>query len=132
MTIEWNKVTRFSQVAAIVLGLLIFGTGYWLGMQAPEQGPVPEKTGGVISDVTYACEGGGQIHALFYDEMVTITLSDGRTYNLPHVISGSGARYANEDESRVFWEKGAAVTYTEGNEDGGQDVASCTEVAVPQ
>jgi membrane-bound inhibitor of C-type lysozyme len=37
---------------------------------------------------------------------VELTLSDGRTLALPQVMSASGARYANHDESFVFWNKG--------------------------
>jgi len=33
-------------------------------------------------------------------------LSDGRRLALPHALSGSGARYATDDESVVFWNKG--------------------------
>jgi membrane-bound inhibitor of C-type lysozyme len=36
---------------------------------------------------------------------------------LPQVISGSGARYANEDESFVFWNKGDTAFVTEGTDD---------------
>ena len=36
-------------------------------------------------------------------------LSDGRALSLPQTLSGSGARYANADESIVFWNKGRAA-----------------------
>jgi len=45
---------------------------------------------------------------------VDLKLSDGRALKLPQVISGSGARYANEDESFVFWNKGDTAFVTEG------------------
>ena len=35
-----------------------------------------------------------------------LVLSDGRKLSLPQAMSGSGARYANRDESIVFWNKG--------------------------
>ena len=35
-----------------------------------------------------------------------LTLSDGREISLPQGPSGSGARYANADDSFVFWNKG--------------------------
>lgn len=41
-------------------------------------------------------------------------LSDGRSLSLPQVMSGSGARYANKDESFVFWNKGNTAFITEG------------------
>jgi len=37
---------------------------------------------------------------------VQIVLSDGRTLSLPETISASGVRYANDDESIIFWNKG--------------------------
>ncbi len=43
-----------------------------------------------------------------------LKLSDGRSLSLPQVMSGSGARYANKDESFVFWNKGDTAFITEG------------------
>ena len=37
---------------------------------------------------------------------VRLSLSDGRRGVLPQARSGSGARYANDDERIVFWNKG--------------------------
>ncbi|HPS21622.1 MAG TPA: MliC family protein [Candidatus Paceibacterota bacterium] len=58
----------------------------------------------------FVCPTGAYIDAKFYNKepnnSVDITLSDGRNYKLPQVISASGARYANSDESFVFWNKG--------------------------
>jgi membrane-bound inhibitor of C-type lysozyme len=34
--------------------------------------------------------------------------------SLPQAMSGSGARYANKDESFVFWNKGNTAFITEG------------------
>jgi membrane-bound inhibitor of C-type lysozyme len=75
----------------------------------------------LIARATYICAGGKTVAAAFYEgksvlidpgEMpvpsgsVEIVLSDGRSFNLSQTISASGARYANEDESFVFWDKG--------------------------
>jgi membrane-bound inhibitor of C-type lysozyme len=57
---------------------------------------------------------------------VKLVLSDGREMTLKQTISADGARYANADESVVFWNVGNGATYTEGNEDGGTDTATCT------
>lgn len=67
--------------------------------------------------VIFTCKNSKSIGAVFYpqkDTNVELTLSDGRTLTLPHVISGSGARYANSDESIVFWNKGTSAFITEG------------------
>ncbi|MDE2078863.1 MAG: MliC family protein [Patescibacteria group bacterium] len=46
---------------------------------------------------------------------VAITLSDGRAMTLPQTISADGARYANADESFIFWSKGNGAFVMEGN-----------------
>lgn len=58
---------------------------------------------------TYSCDGGKKIAATFHlpkDNFINIHLSDGRGMVLAHVISADGARYANADESFVFWTRG--------------------------
>lgn len=56
----------------------------------------------------YECTSGDWINASFdlASDKVIISLSDGRELRLPRAISASGARYANADESLVFWNKG--------------------------
>lgn len=80
--------------------------------------------------VTYICEGGKTINATFYKgeakisesgEMpilggsAKISLSDGRDFDLPQTISASGVRYANNDESFIFWSKGNGALVLENN-----------------
>jgi len=58
---------------------------------------------------SFACDGGKKIHAIFdtgSQPRVQLSLSDGRHMVLPQAASASGARYANHDESFVFWNKG--------------------------
>ncbi len=57
----------------------------------------------------FVCAAGKRIDATFINganSKVLLTLSDGRKLTLPQTMSGSGARYANADESIVFWNKG--------------------------
>ena len=57
----------------------------------------------------FACAGGKSIDATFVNgpsSSVRLVLSDGRKMSLPQAMSASGARYANKDESFVFWNKG--------------------------
>jgi membrane-bound inhibitor of C-type lysozyme len=63
---------------------------------------------------TFTCKGGKTIGASFYADKVELKLSDGRSLSLPQAMSGSGARYANKDESFVFWNKGNTAFITEG------------------
>jgi membrane-bound inhibitor of C-type lysozyme len=69
-----------------------------------------------ISTVTFTCKEGKSIEASFYSEKVDLKLSDGRTMSLPQTQSGSGIRYANADESLVFWSKGNTAFVTEGKD----------------
>lgn len=58
------------------------------------------------------------------DEAVDLVLSDGRTMTLPHAVSADGARYANADESIVFWTRGETGFITEGG-DGETTYSNC-------
>lgn len=44
---------------------------------------------------------------------VVVKLDDGRNFDLKQTISADGGRYANQDESFVFWEKGEEVMILE-------------------
>jgi len=70
-----------------------------------------------ISTATFVCAADKSIVAKFYPDEVALTLNDGRDLALPQVVSGSGARYANADESIVFWNKGNTAFLTEGSDD---------------
>jgi membrane-bound inhibitor of C-type lysozyme len=64
----------------------------------------------------FTCDKGQTIDATFYptdDKFVDLVLSDSRAMKVPLAISASGARYANADESFVFWNKGNTAFITE-------------------
>ncbi len=125
MSISFNTVTRFSQIVAIILFIVVFAVGFYIGQYSVI--PVPAvsttitahtpavSTGPVVNAVTFACTqpAGSFISSIFYRDAVTISLSDGRTLTLPHALSADGARYANADESFVFWNKGNTAFVTE-------------------
>ena len=75
-----------------------------------------------VATATFKCQGGKSIEATFYASSVSLTLSDGRSMTVPQAMSGSGARYANKDETFVFWNKGDTAFVTEG--DDGKDTYS--------
>jgi membrane-bound inhibitor of C-type lysozyme len=79
-----------------------------------------------ISEVKYACADDKSIEATYYPDKVDLVLSDGREMTLPQTISGSGIRYANADESFVFWSKGNTAFATEGDPDT-PTFADCVE-----
>lgn len=77
--------------------------------------------------VTFTCNDSKSITATFYltdDKFVDLTLSDGRKMSVPHALSASGARYAKDDGSFVFWNKGDTAFVTEG-ETGAETYSNC-------
>ncbi len=84
-----------------------------------------------IVTATYSCDGNKMITASFYKGVnvpvakpgeppipggsVDLKLSDGRSMTLPQTISGSGVRFANSDESFIFWNKGNDAFIMENN-----------------
>jgi len=70
-----------------------------------------------VGAAVFNCKDGKSIDATFYADRVDLTLSDGRSLNLPQTMSGSGIRYANADETFVFWSKGDTAFITEGSDD---------------
>jgi len=89
---------------------------------ASAQTPAPIQT------VRYSCEQGKSLVADYFDGPartaangmpipgghVVLTLADGKRLTLPQTLSGSGIRYANADESFVFWSKGNTAFVEEG------------------
>jgi membrane-bound inhibitor of C-type lysozyme len=136
MKIEWNKVTWYSKLIAVILFVLTFYIAFNLGKESAEiiQIPAPVQTIAVvkpINTVSYSCDAGKKITAAFYQGeskpaisldqppipggSVALKLSDGRSMTLPQTISADGERYANKDESFVFWGKGNGAFITENN-----------------
>lgn len=68
-----------------------------------------------IATVNYACKDGKTIKATFYDDKADLVLGDGRKISLPQAKSADGGRYANDDESFVFWAVGSKAFVTEGD-----------------
>ena len=66
---------------------------------------------GVLRAYVWECDDGRTLHMrnLFREHAIAIDLHEG-TQRLDHVVSASGARYANPDESIVFWTKGSSAT----------------------
>jgi membrane-bound inhibitor of C-type lysozyme len=76
---------------------------------------------------SFVCDGGKTIGAVFTagnPARVELQLSDGRRLRLPQAMSASGARYANSDESLVFWNKGRTAFLEEA---GHQSYSGCVQ-----
>ncbi len=102
MKIEFNKVTKFSQLIAIVLFVGVYFFGFYLGSEVR----VAKVFGPKVSEVVFSCEQGKKIHTIFYKQGVHLWLPGEEDEYLLQTISASGARYARYDEGLVFWNKG--------------------------
>jgi membrane-bound inhibitor of C-type lysozyme len=107
-------------LASVILALLIIATGFLLykNQQVQEQTESPVVTG----QATYKCLDDHTVEAVFMTEgpmpesapeqppasnaLVSLSLDGAQDILLPHAISADGSRYANDDESLVFWSKG--------------------------
>ena len=77
-------------------------TAYFDGLCAP-------ATAATTVHAVFRCAAGKTVDAVFSNgtrSSVALQLSDDRSLSLPQASSASGARYANADESFVFWNKG--------------------------
>lgn len=135
MKIEYNKVTWYSTLIAVILYVGTFFFAFYLGEQVQlikdslaqfvvgqnqktttsTTTVTPSAGDSVINSAVFYCDGGKTINAVFFGDRVELTLSDGRTENIAQGISASGARYTNEDESFVFWNKGDTAFIQEEN-----------------
>ena len=110
MSIKWKEVTWYSQIAAIIIFVGIFCLGFFLGEKSESSSAIISRwtppTNSVVASAGFFCDGGKSIRAVFMTDGAEITLSDGRTMNLTQAVSADGGRYANSDESFVFWTKG--------------------------
>ncbi len=118
-------------VAIIVITKVATGPNTQPAQQSAAEQPV--------ATAMFSCNGGRTIEAAFYNGSstppsapgmpptpggkVTLQLSDGRTMTLPQTLSADGARYANADESIVFWNVGDTAFITENNV---QTYANCS------
>ena len=113
MKIKWKEVTRFSQLIAIILFLVVFFVGFCLGRRFENNFIL----GTPSNSAEFTCAENRNIHADFYESLVYVDMGLWKTAYLPQTISASGARYANSDESIVFWNKGNTAFVTEGGPD---------------
>lgn len=112
-----NTSSRSLWAAAIIIvvigiaGFVIFTSN---GNSPTQQANSDDMSGTQNINAVFTCDGGKSINATFMNassatttgNSVMLALSDGRQMTLPQAISADGARYANADESFVFWNKG--------------------------
>lgn len=112
MKIEWNKVTKLSQIVAIVLFVAVYFYGFYLGSQVRTAKIFGDK----VSEATFTCDEGKSVHAIFYKQGVHVWVGGEEDEFLLQTISASGARYARSDESLVFWNKGDTALIMRGSQ----------------
>jgi len=106
----------------VVVILAVVGFFYLYKEESSQITPIE----GVINQATFYCVENKAIQAIFFSDKVELTLSDGRNMLLNQAVSASGARYANTDESFVFWNKGDTAFVTEGDQTTFKDCATTT------
>jgi membrane-bound inhibitor of C-type lysozyme len=119
--LEHMKKSTLAVIVLIILGIFagsvfaLIHTGAGLSNSNSSATSSPNGVNGG-NTVIFACNSGASITATFYpenDTHVDLSLSDGRTMSVPHTPAGAGARYANADESFVFWNKGETAYISE-------------------
>lgn len=92
----------------LIISFGIFAWSYFSNPQTTDDG----NRNAFIFD----CPSGVEIKISYDEENDSATLFiDGEEYRIHQVISASGARYANDDETVVFWEhQGEAMVEIEG------------------
>jgi len=106
---------RKSTLTAVIILLLVIVFGLYLFFFHKNAPVVPVTT---PQAVAYTCDGGKTISATYASSTVAVVLSDGRSFNLPQTISGSGIRYeqgANTNQDIVFWSEGDNAFLSENN-----------------
>jgi len=107
-------------------GRCSFANGKACAAGAFFHGLCASDTAGEVVHALYRCAGGKTVDAVFSNgsrSSVSLRLSDGRSLSLPQRRSGSGARYANADQSFVFWSKGDSAII---EEDGQARYTGCS------
>lgn len=114
-------------IVAVIVVVIIGAVGVFIYLpKEPAPKPVVEvpqpEAPKPINTVSYQCEAGKTVSAAYFAPQegndkgsVTLTLEGGKTMELAQVVSADGARYANGDESFVFWSKGNTVLVLENN-----------------
>jgi putative hemolysin/membrane-bound inhibitor of C-type lysozyme len=86
----------------------------------------PDTAGGVVLAL-FRCAEQKTVDAVFSNgqrSSVSLVLSDGRSLSLPQRRSASGARYANADQSFVFWNKGDTAFIEENGQTSYRDCST--------
>lgn len=121
-------------ISAIIIIVIAAGAWIWYSRvnQANQIKENYQNQNKLIAKVFYQCDSGKTIDASYYQGApapqpqpgeppiptgsIDLILSDSRQLILPQTISASGIRYANTDESFIFWSKGNGAFVLENNQ----------------
>lgn len=98
-------------------GRCSFGNGKACAAGAFFNGLCAPDSAGDVVHALFRCGAGKSVDAVFSNgsrSSVSLVLPDGRNLSLPQARSASGARYANADQSFVFWNKGNTASIEQG------------------
>jgi hypothetical protein len=140
-----SKTFYFACVLVLLAGGIIFFKTKPSASYTPPSAPAlagtaPLKAPGIlINVVNYSCDGGKSIMAGYFEGTsqpvlapgeppvptgsVALTFDGGRMMTLKQTISADGARYANSDESFVFWSKGNGAMILQNGQE--KDYTNC-------
>ena len=124
-------------IKTLILLLLGFGLLFilqiFLQFKTEPNTQTSNRSDNLISTVSYMCNNGKTVDAQYFEGVskppagpdqppipggsVKISLSDGRSMTLPRTISADGLRYANSDESFIFWSKGEGALVLENGQE---------------
>lgn len=117
---KWIWVLIIIVALVVIAAVIVFATG-GTSSQSTSQQMQAEMANITNINATFSCDNGKTINAMFMNATtstttgneVMLSLSDGRQMTLPQVISADGARYADSDQSFVFWNVGNQATIWE-------------------
>ena len=93
-------------IVALSVYFLLSGNG-------EDQSSFNENVTRTTETVSYQCADDLTMAAAFNQNIVVLSLLDGRQIVLQQVEAASGAKYANDNESLVFWTKGDEAFFEE-------------------
>lgn len=122
MAAKKHNFVAYLSIVNFVIAIILTGLVIYVFQTLKKD--IDQKANQIISHVVYTCDGNKNISSLFYDGKAQLTLNDNRNLLLLQTISASGVRYANTDESIVFWTKGNTSFIQEGQS---QTYSNCVE-----
>jgi membrane-bound inhibitor of C-type lysozyme len=106
------KKKNLIAIGIVILSILVLTIVIRTPIQSTQNEVVVEESGTEKAYV-FMCPDGQVVQAMFEDDMALVLLPGGTPELLNIAISASGARYTNQDESLVFWNKGNTVMVEE-------------------